>query len=170
MKLSDLKKFYAIIFLTLVVMISVGFLGLTYSLTEEQIKRQEHEQALAYLSQMFPGMDNFEFENDIYTLYNNENLEGYAFIASTSGYSGEIKIMVGLADKENIKGIIIVSQTETPGIGTRITEPPFISQFDGMAINLIISEADTLTGATISSSAVIEAISRIAKEKVALIE
>lgn len=170
MQLSDLKKYYAVIFLTFIVMVSVSLLGLTYNLTEEQIKRQEHEQFLAHLTKIFPDMDDFEFENDIYTLYNNGDLEGYAFFASTPGYSGEIKIMVGLADKETIKGIVIISHTETPGIGTRITEPPFISQFEGMAIDMVSSEIDTLTGATISSKAVIEAVSKMALEKVALLD
>ena len=170
MKLSSLKKFYAIIFLTFVVMVSAGMLSLTYSLTEEQIKRQQHEQFLAYLSEMFPAMDDFEYENDIYTLYSNGDLEGYAYVASTPGYSGDINIMVGLADKETVKGILIISQTETPGIGTRITETPFTSQFEGLAIDQVESEIDTLTGATISSKAVIEAVSRTAKEKVALLD
>jgi len=65
---------------------------------------------------------------------------------------------------------LIISQTETPGIGTRITETPFTSQFEGLAIDQVESEIDTLTGATISSKAVIEAVSRTAKEKVALLD
>jgi len=170
MKLSSLKKFYAIIILTFVLIVSAGMLSLTYSLTEEQIKRQEHEQFLAYLSEMFPTMDDFEFENDIYTLYSNGALEGYAYVTSTPGYSGDISIMIGLADKETVKGVLIISHTETPGIGTRITEPPFISQFEGVAMSKVESEVDTLTGATISSKAVIEAVSQTAKEKVALLD
>jgi electron transport complex protein RnfG len=169
-QLSELKKYYAIGFLTLVVLISVTLLGFTYYLTKDQIQRQEHEQFLIHLSALFPDMDNFVYENDIYTLFDNGNIEGYAFIATTSGYSGDINIMVGLADKETIKGIVIISQTETPGIGTRITERPFISQFDGMDIDLVSSDIDTLTGATVSSKAVINIVSRMAKEKVALLD
>ncbi len=77
--------------------------------------------------------------------------------------------MVGLEDKETVKGIVIMSHTETPGIGTRILDPPFISQFEGMEIDLIKSNVDTLTGATVSSKAVIDAVSKVAREKVALL-
>ncbi|MDD5486421.1 MAG: FMN-binding protein [Dehalococcoidales bacterium] len=169
MNLSYLKKFYSIIFLTGVVMIAVTLLGLTFNLTEEKILEQEHSQFLAHMAKIFPDMTHFEYENDIYILYNEEGLEGYAFVASAAGYSGNIKIMVGLEDKETVKGIVIMSHTETPGIGTRILDPPFISQFEGMEIDLIKSNVDTLTGATVSSKAVIDAVSKAAKEKVALL-
>jgi len=172
MRFNVLKKFYAIMFLTLVVIISAGLLSLTYSLTAEQIKLRQHEQFLGYLTQMFPEMTNFEYNNELYSVYDGGLLLGYAFTASKAGYSGDINIMVGLSDKDTVKGVLIMSQTETPGIGTRILEESFIGQFTGMKINDLRlrsegGQADTITGATVSSRAVIEAISQAAMEKLA---
>ncbi|MBN1370228.1 MAG: FMN-binding protein [Dehalococcoidaceae bacterium] len=172
MRFSIIKRFYAIAFLTLVVIISASLLSLTYSLTAEQIKLRQHEQFLGYLGEMFPEMTGFEYNDELYYVYDDALLLGYAFTASKAGYSGDINIMVGLSDKETVKGVLIISQTETPGIGTRILDEPFIGQFAGMNVNDIRlrsegGQADTITGATVSSKAVIEAISQAAKEKLA---
>lgn len=169
---NALKRFYAIGFLTLVVIISAGMLALTYSLTAEQIKLRQHEQFLGYLAEMFPEMTTFEYNDQLYYVYDNALLLGYAFTASKAGYSGDINIMVGLSDRDTVKGVLIISQTETPGIGTRILEENFISQFAGMPVGDIRlrsegGQADTITGATVSSRAVIEAISQAAQEKLA---
>ncbi len=36
------------------------------------------------------------------------------------GYHGEISILVGLADENTVKGIIVLSQAETPGLGSQL--------------------------------------------------
>ena len=47
---------------------------------------------------------------------------GYAYISVNYGYSGNIKAMVGLDEQSRILGISIIQQTETPGLGARVTE------------------------------------------------
>ncbi len=47
---------------------------------------------------------------------------GYAFIASKSGYSGDVVSMIGVSEKLIIEGIFILQQTETPGLGSRAEE------------------------------------------------
>lgn len=91
---------------------------------------------------------------------------GAAFEASSpNGYGGEIRLMVGITAANEIKCIKILAQKETPGLGTKITEPPFISQFDGKRIQGTVwavkkdqGDFDAVTGATISSRAVLGAI------------
>lgn len=48
--------------------------------------------------------------------------KGYAFISVNYGYSGDIKAMVGIDEENKILGISIIQQTETPGLGARVTE------------------------------------------------
>ncbi|GAI74042.1 unnamed protein product, partial [marine sediment metagenome] len=63
----------------------------------------------------------------------------------------------------NIEGMEVLSHTETPGLGNKITEEPFTEQFlglgvDGIALSRDGGEIDAITGATISSRAVTSAV------------
>jgi len=46
----------------------------------------------------------------------------YAFKASSPGYSGDIKSMVGVDEEGTLLGLSILKQTETPGLGARCEE------------------------------------------------
>ena len=50
------------------------------------------------------------------------------------GFHGTIGVMVGVSKDGKITDIGIPSQSETPGIGSRITEESFTSQFKGKPI------------------------------------
>lgn len=99
------------------------------------------------------------------------DLLGYAVRVVTTGYGGEIQLLVGLSpDMESVLGIQVVEQIETPGLGGRISEPAFVEQFEGLdAANDIAyvknaepdkaaNEIEAISGATISSSAVVSGI------------
>ncbi|MGM0381795.1 MAG: FMN-binding protein, partial [bacterium] len=48
---------------------------------------------------------------------------GYTFVAAGTGYQGEIRMMVGLKKSlEELAGLAILKQVETPGLGARIEE------------------------------------------------
>ena len=88
---------------------------------------------------------------------NNQNL-GYIIQLTTKGYGGDIEVIVGFDNNKNVTGIAFpTALQETPGLGMRITEEPFKSSFNGKN-GSNISTVDTLSGATISSSAVKGAI------------
>ncbi|MDR1668261.1 MAG: RnfABCDGE type electron transport complex subunit G [Bacteroidales bacterium] len=83
------------------------------------------------------------------------------------GYSGMIRLMIGFDKEGNITGISVLEQKETPGLGSRMTETAFISQFYGKnpATNSLIvkkdgGEVDAITAATISSRAFCDAVNR----------
>jgi len=169
------KKAYPVIILTAVVAISVTALTYTDRFTRGEIEAQMEAETEAMLSEMFPEMSRYEFANDIYTIYSDGERLGYAFIATGKGYGGNIDILVGLENKDTIKDITIISNEETPGLGTRITEPSFTNQFKGLNIGKVAlreegGEVDAITGSTISSAAVIDAVRKAAQEKVSLIE
>ena len=170
-----LRKIFPILLLTAVVAISVNVLNLTDRMTRDKIEAQEAQKIQNFLAEMFPEMNRSEFKDDIYILYSGEDKIGYAFLAVGKGYGGDINILVGLEDKATIKDIIIISQTETPGLGTRITESFFTSQFSGVSLDNVAltkndGQIDAITGSTISSRAVVEAIRETAEERVKLIE
>lgn len=165
------KQAYPVVILTVVVAICVVLLALTDRLTRDKIAAQEGGGIKTVLAQLFPEMTRYELKNDIYTIYADGNLDGYAFLATGQGYHGEISILVGLQDENTIKGITIISQTETPGLGSQIAEPSFTGQFSGISINDVAlsrdgGQIDAISGATVSSSTVVEAVRNTALEKV----
>ncbi|MBI5902610.1 MAG: RnfABCDGE type electron transport complex subunit G [Deltaproteobacteria bacterium] len=95
---------------------------------------------------------------------------GLAFEANGGGFQGNISIMVGLSlDYLRLKGIKILEQVETPGLGNRIGEPDFENQFKGVEITPKVeyiknrkpekpNQIQSITGATISSDAVVKNI------------
>lgn len=170
-----MKNAFPIILLTIVVAVCVSLLTYVDSLTRDRIEAQEEEKVQNMLSAMFPEMSRYEFKDDIYIIYSNSDKVGYAFIAIGKGYGGDINILVGLEDETTIKGITIISHKETPGLGSRIAESSFTDMFRGLNIaDVALSrdggQIDAITGSTISSSAVVDAVRTEAMEKVKLLK
>ena len=88
------------------------------------------------------------------------------------GYSGDIKMIVGVNVDGSIAGVRILSHTETPGLGDKIDlkKSDWITFFDGKSLTNPVGsnwavkkdggEFDQLTGATITPRAVINQIKR----------
>lgn len=161
------KRLYPVILVTLIVLVSAVLLGFTNDITKDKIAGQESAQVQGMLKEMFPNMTSFTLENDIYAVLENDTTIGYGFVAVGTGYGGEISILVGLENKTTVKGIVIISQDETPGLGSKVAEEPFTSQFAGVDIDDVRlgGEIDAITGSTISSTAVVEAVRNAALEK-----
>ena len=171
MKVKTLTGVFPIIFITIVVFVSVGLVTWTDSITKDKIEEQKEQEIQSMLKEMFPSMSEYTFEDDIYTIYSDGAGVGYAFLAVGKGYGGDIDILIGLEDETTIKGITIISQSETPGLGSRIAESSFAIKFAGLNIRDVAlkqdgGEIDGITGATISSGAVVDAVRTTAMEKV----
>lgn len=103
-------------------------------------------------------------------------LLGYALMARASGYQGEIKLIAGTDQAlGEIKGIEVIESQETPGLGDKIKEEDFRKQFRGLSLARDIEyvkgqkpsqnyQIESITGATISSRAVVGAINNAVKE------
>ncbi len=93
---------------------------------------------------------------------------GIAFPYSGSGLWGPINGIVALnPDLATLKGITILHQEETPGLGSRITEAAYLDQFRGKdftsGLKLVPpgrskanNEIDAITGATLSPKAFLD--------------
>ena len=96
--------------------------------------------------------------------YDKDNqLLGACFTVQARGYSGAIETLAGMYINGTIAAIKVVEQNETPGVGGRIAESAFAGQF--MNKNNL-DGVHAITGATISSKAVIDSV----KEKAAKIK
>lgn len=155
--------------LGLICFIAGGLLvGVNY-LTQGKIIAQAQEQERASLKEVLPGAVRFIPVNKegviiYYKGYGQDNnFAGVAFKVGGKGYSSTIEAMVGLDNLGNITNIKILSQNETPGLGALIVEPSFTGQFARKNIGGL-DKVQAITGATISSRAVINSVREKAEE------
>ena len=97
---------------------------------------------------------------------------GWVFKAIGSGFADKIELVVAVDAKfEKLAGFDVLASNETPGFGDQIKYDYFRNQFKGApagALTLVSSgnpetidaEIVTISGATVSSTAVVEALSR----------
>jgi Na+-translocating ferredoxin:NAD+ oxidoreductase RnfG subunit len=126
-------------------------------------------------------------EADIYGVYNSgKKLIGYLFYAHGMGETipaaeglsktaGPIVILVGMEDTETIKGIYVVSHSETELYWASLVKQDYFSQFEGLKIeeayfSFIGGGVDAIAGATTSSKLVLNTVKDAAKQKAVYIE
>lgn len=91
-------------------------------------------------------------------------LLGYVVKVVTGGFHGDIEMFVAISKEDKLSGLRITSQSETAGLGARISEEKFMAGFKNKSIEKGINmtktgaskdnEVDAITGATVSSTAV----------------
>ncbi|MFO7850350.1 MAG: RnfABCDGE type electron transport complex subunit G [Spirochaetia bacterium] len=165
--------------LTVVALISGTALALVYSAL---LPRIEHNQQVALersLSALYEEGDSPQFSEmdtegpTMYRATEDGELIGYAVRVVTTGYGGEITLLVGLGPGlERITGMEVVEHVETPGLGAKINSSSFKDQFEGLQPSGEISfvkggpaegdenEVQAISGATISTEAVVEGINK----------
>ena len=143
---------------------------------ENKIKKEQ--QALDEVLKDNGGFEKLENIDDlpqsVVAIYRDLDGEGIAMVLSAKGYdaSNPISIAVGFDNDGNIEKCHVISATgETKGIGSKVTDASFLAQFSGKKDTYGV---DTISGATISSSAfsdaiadACEAFARIAESEVA---
>ncbi len=76
---------------------------------------------------------------------------GYVAQVAPKGFGGEMIIMVGVSVDGTIKGVKLVSHSETPGLGNRVGEDFHTSKYIGQRADTL--SVDAITGSTVSSTA-----------------
>ncbi len=171
---------------------AAGLLSAVHRVTQPKIMAQRLAEEQESLKDVFPEAAEFEpVREDGEILYykaldGKKKALGYAFKAVRSGYSSDIVTMAGIQPDGRIVRIKILFQNETPGLGMRIAEviqeetlwdvvlrkvkvmskprPWFQERFDGRDAATLDETVDAITGATISSRAVIESVQERAAE------
>jgi len=170
--------------LLLITSISAVVLGLTNSITEEKIEDAENLVSEEARKAVLPGAEKFVKEDsteineivkdnsgvlEVYKGMNsNDELLGYAIKTSSSGYGGDVEVITGISNDGIITGMNVVSHQETPGLGANATGEEFQSQFKEIPTEKDITvvksepqnedEVQALTGATITSNAVVKGV------------
>jgi electron transport complex protein RnfG len=152
-------------------------LALTFVPTQAQLKVLQEEQEKQALKAVLPQAVDFEpvtgdqvdANGEPVVLYyrgvdSSGNIAGYAFRNTQPGAQGLIEVLGGVsADFKTVAGMEVMAHSETPGLGARITESGFKSQFSNLPVaDLSLSskggKVDAISGATISSTTVVNAL------------
>ena len=175
--------------LMLFAIIGASLVGTTFEGTAEQIADNERRAMLRSLNEIVPKT---QYDNDLLhdtvQLAPTEELgqkqPSLAYIArkegtvvtvifsviAPDGYSGEIKLLVGIHANGSLAGVRVVNHKETPGLGDDIElkRSNWILGFDGKSLNnpgkkgwkvkRDGGEFDQFTGATITPRAVVKAV------------
>ena len=160
--------------LTLISAICAAVLALVNSRTEGIIKQLKADMEVQAAKAVLPsGVAAIDIRTDPsntalkvsfgYADADKTKLLGYAVPGKSKGFGGDILLMVGLTPDRKIVTYKKLAATETPGLGAKLGDEPFMKQFGGKAgpslkIKKEGGEIDAITGATITSRAVCEAI------------
>lgn len=178
--------FNMVLTLFVISLIASAILGFVYEKTKEPIARVAIERKRNAIKAVVPDFDN----NPIEDFRHVETSQGYLIFYyakkgekilavavdtfSRRGFSGLIRLMVGLLPDGTIHDISVISSNETPGLGDKIRreKSDFSKQFKGKNPNHFLfrirqdgGDVDAITAATISSRAFCDAVERVYKYK-----
>lgn len=160
--------------LMLICSVASGALAVVNQLTRQRIITQALAEEEASLKEVLPQAARFEpvkkdGETDYYKGFDaGGSLVGLAFKAQGKGYSSLIETVAGMRPDGTITAIKVVGHNETPGLGSKVAEAKFTGRF----VNKPLKDVDGvrwITGATISSRAVIDSVKRRTAELLPLI-
>lgn len=164
-----------VLVLTIISLIAAGVLGSVYQVTKEPIVKAKAEKQQNAIKQVLGDFDRLEEEVvDGITLYKGyiaDEFVGAAVEASSNGFSGEVKIMVGFDKDGNILDYAVLQQAETPGLGTKMVD--WFKTDKGnqnikgknpgkkeLKVSKDGGDVDAITAATISSRAFLGAVNK----------
>ncbi|HIX63599.1 MAG TPA: RnfABCDGE type electron transport complex subunit G [Candidatus Mediterraneibacter colneyensis] len=177
--------------LTAITVVAGLLLGIVYDITKEPIAQaQENTRQEAYRA-VLPDADSFEEVEDFDTKsaqsilaengYDSDEITtvvsgldksgstiGYVInVMSHEAYDGDLELSVGIASDGTVKGIEMLSISETAGLGMKADEADFKDQFKDQNVDRFTytkngengdGMIDAISGATITTNAVTNAV------------
>lgn len=163
--------------LFIIVSVCVFSLSLVNNITKDAIEKMNTETQTMARREVMPEADpdgfklldnklNSDICNSVYSASKNGEVIGYCFDVSPQGYGGKINMIIGVNKNLEVTGIKVISMSETAGLGAKIQNSDFLSQYVGKGIDVEISKngktgdnyVNAISGATISSTAVTNAV------------
>jgi Na+-translocating ferredoxin:NAD+ oxidoreductase subunit G len=167
--------------LLIVTFVASTALGYIYELTKEPIARARLAKKTDAVKKVLPDFDNDPIGEmykvaadagydslEVYPAVRDGMMVGSAIRSySKRGFSGDVWVMVGFNADGTIYNVEVLDHKETPGLGTKMSDPKFKNQFMGVdpgRFNLKVDkdggDVDAITAATISSRAFSDAALR----------
>lgn len=168
--------------LLIITAVAGGVLAVSNSFTAPIIAEIEKQGSFGALMEIFPDAEDFEtidealeeeiksnnkFVTEVHEALSGGEVIGYALKTVSGGYGGDITTITGIYLDGKLAGIKVVSNSETPGLGTKIEEEDFSGSFiDKSAENELVAvsapsaenEVQLISGATISTNGVLSGV------------
>lgn len=166
--MNKIVKLTLILFLVCAVV--AGVLGGINELTKGPIETQKQlKTARAYAAVLesdgYEPVDAASFADDptITAVEKASNGKGYVVQTTFSGAQGSISMVVGVDNDYKCTGISIIAHSETSGLGAIAASSSergeqFRDSFIGQGDSITVDDIDAITGATITSKAVADAV------------
>lgn len=153
----------------LIVMVFVlGSLTLLYQMTDARVVNWEWERNSARLALVMPEANAFSAiryddgrPDDIQAAYRDSTLLGYCVQVTVHGFSGEIRLLVGVTPEGEVTGVALLDEQESKGLGEE--QDTFLNQFNGRSGTITVNQGrnavNAVSGATATCEAVAEGVS-----------
>ena len=173
------KQLPAYVVLCVIALAAGLLLSLTNALTQDSIAAQNAASANAARMEALPGAETFEemeASANVDALFEGkagETLVGYVASKTVKGYGGDIEVVVGMDLTGVVTGVSVGGSdfSETAGLGAKTKEDAFTSQFDGLTETAVLKgNIDSVTGASISSGAVVDGVNACREEMLPLVK
>ncbi len=175
------QEWRLVIVLTVICVVSGAILGWVNSLTEPVIQEQNELAKQKALQMALPTANGFRSETallkelqqtgptgivELHRGFRDEQPAGFVFIVDQQGYASLIRMAIGVTQEGNLAGLNVISQAETPGLGTKVTSEEFLNQQafqeattnQKLAVTKDKGEVEAIASATISSRAVVRGV------------
>ena len=165
--------------LFVICVVAGGVLGVVYNATKDPIAAAETAKRTEAIKNVLPEFNELketkvksameDIDIPFYLAYDaDNNFIGAAVETFTNkGFSGNVSLMVGILADGTVNNISVLQHAETPGLGSKMTEPSFKDQFNNKnadSFNFKVKkdggDVDAITAATISSRAFCDAVNR----------
>ena len=168
MKLSAKEILKPALLLFVICVCITALLAGTNKLTAAKIAQNAVEKEESSRQTVLPEAEEFKTEGDCAVGYKGGEVVGYVYVTSAKGYGGDVQIMTGITSEGSISGVVVLDHDETPGLGANCEKEDFRAQYlqsvPDNGFTVVKNQAagngqiEALTGATISSRAVTDAV------------
>ena len=154
--------------LCIITLVAALLLACVNKITAPQIQAAAQLASQNAMKKILSEAESFEkIDENISKGMKGTELVGYCVSVLTKGFGGNIEMMVAIGSDDKVKGIEILSHSETPGLGAKAATESFKDSFKDKNPRLNIvkiatdspDEAQAITGATVTSKAVSDGIS-----------
>lgn len=154
-----------VIVLTVICLVVSGILAFVNSKAAPIIEAAAEQAAQEARAEVLPAADSFTKVEDLsgmpeglQELYTADNGAGTVAILTGSGYGGTMKIIVGISSDGTIAGTKVLEHNETAGLGARVADDKFRTQFVGQDESL--GGVSVISGSTVSSNCFIQMVEK----------
>lgn len=163
--------------LLIITMIAGLLLGFANDLTKQAIIENSKisKEDLNYIMPSAEKIQDMAIEVDaesgikeVYEAVSGIDVIGYVMKVTSKGFHGAIDFVIGISKDDKVTGIKVLSHSETPGLGAKITEDKYTERFkDKPATGYLEvvkvtpnkdTEIEAISGATSSSKASVNAV------------